>query len=526
MIRYLIDLYNITGDKNILKLAQQVGKQEKILIDLGLSPEMAGIIYRDLGKLTLFLLNKVCEDSKEKSITDFKDRSLYEGYRDDFITIRDYLRVTNISSENFKKIKKMSFDEIVTIAEDWHDSLSAGDGEISYIENGDILIDFRDANELGFYWVNLNTNSSREESERMGHCGAAGYRETLISLRSYSPVSGYPKLTINKSHVTGAIYNMGRPDSQLTQLKGPHNSMPKKEYEPYIYELYTHVVPSTNEQLFSSYDSSYQEMTDFSVADFSDENLKKIFEKYEITNENISTHPMFYKLPLPKKLSLRKRLKDITSDINPDNVFDESSVILTEIINKNNLTKLLRLDRGTSPEYLISVLTGDFEDVDFYTTLEHGYRKEMINILNTLSDVFKERVKNEEGIDIPALKDKVQLSDDEEHFLRKSFYAISELEKNSYLSSLRDELIKDLTFYGEVKAEFGEPPELKINILEYMDLILDDEDAVPSIEDIDLDFIADKTSDRDKPFVRSGYHYHNKALDKSEIEEAILDFFY
>lgn len=106
MLRDLIYLYNITGNNLMLKVAQQISKQEKILIGLGIHPKVAEIIYRDLGKLSLFLLNKVCEDSKEKTIADFKDRYLYEGYRDDFITIRDYLRVSNISPNDFKKSRK------------------------------------------------------------------------------------------------------------------------------------------------------------------------------------------------------------------------------------------------------------------------------------------------------------------------------------------------------------------------------------------------------------------------------------
>jgi hypothetical protein len=508
MIRYLIDLYNITGDKNILKLAQQVGKQEKILINLGLSPEMAGIIYRDLGKLTLFLLNKVCEDSKEKSITDFKDRSLYEGYRDDFITIRDYLRVSNISSENFKKIKKMSFDEIVTIAEDWHESLTQGEGSINYIEKGDILIDFRDSDGTGFYWVDLNTNNSIEESERMGHCGSAGHRETIISLRSYSKIPGYPNLTINKSHLTGAIYDLGNESATLTQLKGPNNSLPKKEYEPYILKLYTATYPNEI-PLFSKYESSYKPMTDFTIADFSEESLKDILLTKGITSENINSSSLISNLNVGKKKSLSEKIKNIAPEINLSNIFG----YYTEVIDENTLTRLLRIGRDMSAQSLLEILNG------LFVSHNHEYisKENTLEILKRLSNEFKSLIEHKTAIKIDDLDINKTLSNEEE-FLIETSYIISELEQDKQIDSIRKDIIRGLNNYGEVSAEYGADAEIKINTADYIDLLDDESDSF----DIDIiELISENTLDREKRYINAESHYYH--LNNKEIEEAILN---
>lgn len=132
---------------------------------------------------------------------------------------------------NIQTLKDKDFQEILDASEKWHDELKVGDGKVNYNEKGNILLDFRDKNGIGFYWVDLNTNDSREECERMGHCGRTDYSNTIVSLREVKEINGYK---INESHLTAAI---GKEDGIIYQLKGKKNSKPEKKYYPYIVEL-------------------------------------------------------------------------------------------------------------------------------------------------------------------------------------------------------------------------------------------------------------------------------------------------
>lgn len=55
--------------------------------------------------------------------------------------------------------------------------------QLNYEETNSILVDYRGGKKLGYYWVDLNTTYSEEESGRMGHCGR-DYFGDLFSFRS------------------------------------------------------------------------------------------------------------------------------------------------------------------------------------------------------------------------------------------------------------------------------------------------------------------------------------------------------
>ena len=103
---------------------------------------------------------------------------------------------------------------------------------MDYEEKHPIILDFRNQNGIGYYWVDLETYNSPEECERMGHCGRSS-KGRLLSLRSYRLYPG-TDIKLNKSHLTAAIGD----DGIMYQLKGPKNSKPKEEYHPYILPLF------------------------------------------------------------------------------------------------------------------------------------------------------------------------------------------------------------------------------------------------------------------------------------------------
>ena len=132
-------------------------------------------------------------------------------------------------------------------------------------KKNEIIRDFRDKNGIGFYWADLNTNDSREECNRMGHCGrSAG---NLYSLRLTSPIEN-TKFSKNRSYVTASVND----DGVLLQMKGPHNKKPSEELHPYI-------VPFILNDIVNEFGSEYQSSEDFSLGDLPDDKIKEIFNR-------------------------------------------------------------------------------------------------------------------------------------------------------------------------------------------------------------------------------------------------------
>ena len=134
----------------------------------------------------------------------------------------------------------------------------------------DVIADFRENGE-GFYWVDLNTNSSDQECKRMGHCGRTGWGNTLISLREDKFIPG-GKYRLNKSHLTASVGN----DGTLYQLKGPKNSKPKEEYHKYITPLF--YLQGEDGYLIQGFGSEYAAQQDFKITDLPDESIKELFQ--------------------------------------------------------------------------------------------------------------------------------------------------------------------------------------------------------------------------------------------------------
>jgi hypothetical protein len=132
-------------------------------------------------------------------------------------------------------------------------------GQINYTEENPILLDFRNEDGIGFYWVNLETKNSTEECKRMGHCGTSHYG-ILYSLRETKKLPG-TKYTINNSISTAAIGG----DNILYQLKGPKNSKPKEEFHQYILPLF--YVEEDGEYLIQGFGSEYRSDQDFKLSD-------------------------------------------------------------------------------------------------------------------------------------------------------------------------------------------------------------------------------------------------------------------
>jgi hypothetical protein len=123
-----------------------------------------------------------------------------------------------ISSVNFQNIGDM-----MSIAEDWHTNIDAS-GKIQDHNAGRVIRRYPE----GFYWVDLQTNSSKDEAQAMGHCGTDSKATTLFSLRNKK---GEPNITIAYNERT----------NNVTQVKGRGNQKPSStgsvKYMKYVNEF-------------------------------------------------------------------------------------------------------------------------------------------------------------------------------------------------------------------------------------------------------------------------------------------------
>ena len=113
--------------------------------------------------------------------------------------------------------------EMFQMAKDWHEKIeSTATGKVENPYKGKIVKRYGD----DYYWIDLQTNNSPEESRAMGHCGTDGRATTLFSLRSTKA---------GESHITIA-YNAKT--NNVTQVKGRGNEKPSAtgsvKYMPYV----------------------------------------------------------------------------------------------------------------------------------------------------------------------------------------------------------------------------------------------------------------------------------------------------
>lgn len=144
-------------------------------------------------------------------------------YRGNFEYILDWL--TSPRRRENVNLKDLTFSIALEKSREWHQSLESS-ASANYKEENEVLIDYR-TNGVGYYWANLKTSYSDEESKRMGHCGRDG-GTNLFSLRS---INQYGE---GDSHIT-LSYRLN--DEKISQTKGKKNSKPKSEYYGYIVDF-------------------------------------------------------------------------------------------------------------------------------------------------------------------------------------------------------------------------------------------------------------------------------------------------
>jgi hypothetical protein len=318
----IIKLLKEYNSKHSDILTEAKSKLEILINKTGLKPDTAQMFDSIAGGLSTFFANKVI-DSFQKLTSMPKERVAKElnptsQLRQDLNSIMDYF--INGLNRNKSSLVNLTFEQIKEKSKEWHDSLNVGDSKINYVENNPILIDFRNENGVGYYWVNLQTNNSTEECERMGHCGRSS-SGSLYSLRSYR-LTPDGKYKVNDSHLTASISNNGI----IYQLKGPKNSKPKEEYHKFILPLFD-LQDEDDDYLIKGFGSEYASQQDFKLEDLPMQTLKDL---YEIRPEIFKSRELKSKMaelgieietePLPTYFYFESEFEDIHYYIDNDEV--------------------------------------------------------------------------------------------------------------------------------------------------------------------------------------------------------------
>lgn len=267
----------------LIKLILEASKVGVLVKKLDLQENTAKILESKFGKYAVLLTDAFMKkhgykpfDEDNKFINDneiifYFERGVRNGNSELLnkgSVIYDYI-VMGLR-RNPDSIKGKTFDEMFEIAETWHNEAFGEGGKvfIDFKETGDIVLDMRDSDGTGYYWVDLGKNSCDIEAERMGHCGTGAKSDTILSLRSYKLMG---KELINQSHLTCSIDKQSR---YITQLRGRGNSKPKEEYHPQIMALIM------DKNLVRGFDFvDYRISENFLLSDLSEEDANRVMKE-------------------------------------------------------------------------------------------------------------------------------------------------------------------------------------------------------------------------------------------------------
>ena len=256
-------------------------KQEKtatIQRVFGFSPEWANAFYDVNNKMCLWVADTFFKKMKENHpVGSIEKNSFINRLNmvspESGVWTRDFLPkyrfifdwFINVNGRTPINLKALSFDDAYAKSEEWHESRESKK-DANYKEENEIVIDYRDKSGVGFYWANLNVSHSREEAERMGHCGNK-YGTTLFSLRN---INEYGE---GESFVTLARQNN---DEIVSEIHGKKNSKPKIIYQKYIIDfLLNEKYPVKGLTLKGVYKPEHN----FQLTDLSSEQINFLFDK-------------------------------------------------------------------------------------------------------------------------------------------------------------------------------------------------------------------------------------------------------
>jgi hypothetical protein len=448
---------------NVAKsLILEASAKDVLVNKLKLSEKAADFFVEKCGKLAIIMVNKIIETivkNNQKVTTSLAIIFLSKDYRqfsENLVSIMDWIRVG--LNGNLGSHKNDDYLTLVSESKKWHDELEVGSGIYNYEENEDnIILDFRDENGIGFYWVDLLTSSCNDEHKRMGHC-ASTRGDTLFSLRETRRIND--KFTINKSHLTAAIEEQSEGFSIL-QLKGQKNSKPAEKYHKYIAELL--ISPTVD---IVGFGSEYDSASDFKLSDLNDELFKLVMKNNEKLFGTIALYSAH-------KKGLIDEAPQVVFDIfiKPDEMY--------RYINSENYDIRRRLKSG-GVEYVNFIENFLEEGLDYidsgYSWKDFTYYASSVienKIEEYLINNFKDEINdlNLENDDDDYFQDLTLIEKIEELDVDELTDVISQsLERayeDAYYSEVHKSIDKALSDYGEVLRLNYEGALIRVNLLHF-----------------------------------------------------------
>ena len=481
---------SLNNQKKIIQLLKEYNSKYGVLLEeskkgilmdkLGLSEDLAQVFDEIGKKLSVWLANKYlkhfydnAKESAEPNVPNkdilsvaknrLNSRLTVSGLRNVLSGIMDYIQVG--LNGNKSSLDDLSILKIASKSSQWHDSLNIGEGAINYVEKNPILIDFRNENGEGYYWVDLETRNSPEECERMGHCGRSSYGY-LYSLRSDRGLPG-GKYKLNRSHLTAAIGE----DGILYQLKGPKNSKPKEEYHQYIEPLF-YTLGGGGEQedyLIQGFGTEYGADQDFKLSDLPDTTIRKI---YNDRPELFDTRGLQRKLgemgiidvePLKTRFVLELKPTDVGNYLKGDYVYRKyksktpdgrdstKSVYFYETIMSDNVWDIAyESDWGSDWKLAL----------DYY--VDSNNEKLIESMLNEWISKSGDEV--DEDMD---LEDKLEQYDDNYDIRNAMSSAENDIASGEYVEYLRNTIKSALEEYGSVFEFNDESIKIQIDLKDF-----------------------------------------------------------
>lgn len=451
-----------TNIRNILRegLIVEASKKQILTQKIGWDEDSADLLDRLCGPLSVLIGNKIIEQGVNEhgtfpdNVTQAQkykmviDELNYEKYirsnRQIITSIMDWIRVG--LNGNLGENKNLSFRDLYLASNKWHDELEVGQGDINYIEKNPIILDFRDENGNGFYWADLQTSSSKEECDRMGHCGTSGAGD-IYSLRQVTPLN--EKYKLNKSVLTAAI---GK-DGIVYQMKGGKNSKPEAKYHEFIYPLL--FLKRGDGYFINGFGSEYDSASDFKLTDFSDDVIKEVFAKRP---------ELFNKRSLKKKLFALGLIPELPEEyVNIE-------------IDVNDIEKYVD---GNYSYVIKSLLSGDDYDLwdnydaDWKSALEYHVNNEStVEIINVLRELAAKN--GVEFDDSMSLEEMIEEYDEDQEVINAIQLSVNDAERDDYFSYLYKQLKSSLEEYGGVERLDDTGVSLRVDLGKLVDDLEDD----------------------------------------------------
>lgn len=505
--------YIYIGMKLIESIKQIIteASKKKILTDkIGFNEENADLLDRLCGSLSVWMAKKMMDVQQNNSIShgnppkqgqelidQMNSNGILRMKRGFIQSIMDWVRVG--LNGNLGEYKDLPFTDLVLLSKEWHDSLEIGQGDINYVEphTHDIILDFRDKNGDGFYWVSLNTQNSEAECNRMGHCGRSSYGY-LYSLRQNIPINN--KYKLNKSVLTAAIGE----DGIMYQLKGVKNSKPKDEYHKYIEPLFFVLGGGGEEDdyLIQGFGTEYAADQDFKLSDLPEETLKNL---YQNRPELFSSRPMQRLLGQMGVIEVEPLPTGFTLEITPEHFED----YIDGGWDNTYISKTTGTKRVVS--IFVEIMAGDawdlwnqdgYEDFSgyFQYTIDKPTEEKLWGIVRRMAE--RDGVELDEDLD---LEDSIKEVDDNWEIRNAIGGAINDADADDYVNYLQKLVESALKFYGNV-YEFNDTG-AKIQV---------DLDDLVDIDNLEVDEIFENN-------MSSNGHYNLEGVLSELISEGYID---